>query len=92
MDTGPNSWKSNTRNYRRSTPDEKRQIVEETLPGGRSVTEIARSREANVNQVFDWRKQYLERRVQRQIASAQRSALPSGLQGKPSKKKRARPD
>jgi transposase len=51
------------RKYRRRTPDEKRQIVEETLSGGRSVAEIARSHEVNANQVFDWRKQYLEGRL-----------------------------
>jgi transposase len=49
--------------YRRRTPDEKRQIVEETLSSGRSVAEIARSHEVNANQVFDWRKQYLEGRL-----------------------------
>ncbi|CCD36274.2 putative transposition-related protein [Candidatus Paraburkholderia kirkii UZHbot1] len=51
------------RKYRRRTPDEKRQIVEETLTSGRSVAEIARSHEVNANQVFDWRKQYLEGRL-----------------------------
>ncbi|WP_233874807.1 IS66-like element accessory protein TnpA [Paraburkholderia adhaesiva] len=51
------------RKYRRRTPDEKRQIVEETLSSGRSVAEIARSHEVNANQVFDWRKQYLEGRL-----------------------------
>lgn len=51
------------RKYRRRTPDEKRQIVEETLSSGRSVAEIARSHEVNANQVFDWRKQYLKGRL-----------------------------
>ncbi|WP_459909651.1 IS66-like element accessory protein TnpA [Caballeronia sp. HLA56] len=51
------------RKYRRRTADEKRQIVEETLSSGRSVAEIARSHEVNANQVFDWRKQYLEGRL-----------------------------
>nr|WKF60898.1 hypothetical protein HUO10_005420 [Paraburkholderia busanensis] len=51
------------RKYRRRTLDEKRQIVEETLSGGRSVAEIARSHELNANQLFDWRKQYLDRRL-----------------------------
>jgi transposase-like protein len=49
--------------YQRRTRDEKRQIVEETLSSGRSVAEIARSHEVNANQVFDWRKQYLEGRL-----------------------------
>ncbi|MET3248782.1 transposase [Burkholderia sp. OAS925] len=51
------------RKYRRRTADEKRQIVEETLSSGRSVAEIARSHEVNANQVFDWRKQYLDGRL-----------------------------
>jgi transposase len=51
------------RKYRRRTVDEKRQIVEETLSGGRSVAEIARSHELNANQLFDWRKQYLDGRL-----------------------------
>ena len=51
------------RKYRRRTVDEKRQIVEETLSSGRSVAEIARSHEVNANQLFDWRKQYLDGRL-----------------------------
>ena len=51
------------RKYRRSTVDEKRQIVEETLSSERSVAEIARSHELNANQLFDWRKQYLDGRL-----------------------------
>ncbi|WP_454825134.1 IS66-like element accessory protein TnpA [Paraburkholderia xenovorans] len=51
------------RKYRRRTVDEKRQIVEETLSSGRSVAEIARSHELNANQLFDWRKQYLDGRL-----------------------------
>ncbi|WP_368860339.1 transposase [Caballeronia sp. BR00000012568055] len=51
------------RKYRRRTADEKCRIVEKTLTGGRSVAEIARSHEVNANQVFDWRKQYLEGRL-----------------------------
>ncbi|MEX3901047.1 transposase [Paraburkholderia sp. BR10954] len=51
------------RKYRRRTVDEKRQIVEEALSSGRSVAEIARSHELNANQLFDWRKQYLDGRL-----------------------------
>ena len=51
------------RKYRRRNVDEKRQIVEETLSSGRSVAEIARSHELNANQLFDWRKQYLDGRL-----------------------------
>ncbi|MDP9652060.1 MULTISPECIES: IS66-like element accessory protein TnpA [Paraburkholderia] len=51
------------RKYRRRTVDEKRQIVEEALSSGRSVAEIARSHDLNANQLFDWRKQYLDGRL-----------------------------
>ncbi|MBT2790087.1 transposase [Paraburkholderia strydomiana] len=51
------------RKYRRRTPNEKREIVEETLSSGRSVAEIARSHAVNANQVFDWRRQYVEGRL-----------------------------
>ncbi|MFM0212549.1 transposase, partial [Paraburkholderia sediminicola] len=51
------------RKYPRRTPDEKRQIVEETLSSGRSVAETARSHEVNANDVFDSPKQYLEGRL-----------------------------
>jgi transposase len=61
------------RKYRRRTPEEKRRIVEETLSSGRSVAEIARVHEVNANQVFDWRRQYLEGRLN---PTAQDSALP----------------
>jgi transposase len=37
---------------------EKRQIVEETLKPGASVSTVARSHDVNANQVFFWRKQY----------------------------------
>ena len=52
-----------TRRYRRRTVEEKCQIVRETLVPGRSVAEVARAHEVNANQVFDWRKQYLEGRL-----------------------------
>jgi transposase len=51
------------RKYRRRTVDEKRQIVDETLSSGRSMAEIARSHEVSANQLFDWRKQYLDGRL-----------------------------
>src|SRR5256885_9488303 len=42
----------------RST-QERRQIVEETLKPGASVSLVARAHDVNANQVFKWRKQYL---------------------------------
>jgi transposase len=38
--------------------EEKRQIVEETLKAGMSVSSVARARGINANQVFQWRKLY----------------------------------
>ena len=44
------------RRYR--TPQEKRQIVEQTLSSGMSVASVAREHGVNANQVFYWRKLY----------------------------------
>lgn len=40
------------------TPQEKRQIVEQTLSSGLSVASVAREHGVNANQVFYWRKLY----------------------------------
>jgi len=40
----------------------KRQIVEETLAGDRSVSQIARDHDVNANLVFRWRRAYREGR------------------------------
>src|SRR5262249_25892446 len=45
----------------RST-QERRQIVEETMKPGASVSLVARAHNVNANQVFHWRKQYREGR------------------------------
>ncbi len=37
---------------------ERRQIVEETLKPGASVSRVARAHDVNSNQVFHWRRQY----------------------------------
>jgi transposase len=42
--------------------EERRQIVEETLKPGASVSLVARAHDVNANQVFSWRKQYREGR------------------------------
>jgi transposase len=42
---------------------EKRQIVEETLKAGTSVSMVARAHDVNANQVFYWRKLYHEGRL-----------------------------
>lgn len=46
------------------TRQEKRQIVEQTLKPGASVSVVARAHEVNANQVFQWRKQYREGRLE----------------------------
>src|SRR5262252_7821127 len=40
------------------TKAERRQIVEETLKPGASVSRVARAHDVNANQVFGWRLQY----------------------------------
>ena len=40
------------------TKAERRQIVEETLKPGASVSRVARAHDVNTNQVFHWRRQY----------------------------------
>ena len=43
---------------------ERRQIVEETLKPGASVSIVARAHDVNANQVFKWRKQYQQGRLE----------------------------
>jgi transposase len=45
---------------RRRTVKERREIVEETLVPGVSVSRVARRHDVNANQVFYWRKLYRE--------------------------------
>ena len=45
-----------TRQFR--SKQERRQIVEETLKPGASVSVVARAHNVNTNQVFKWRQQY----------------------------------
>jgi transposase len=54
----PSSKSISQRRYRSAL--ERRQIVEETLRPGASVAIIARAHEVNANQVFCWRKLYLQ--------------------------------
>ena len=48
---------------RRRTIQERRQIVEETLQAGASVSRVARRHDVNANQLFYWRKLYREGRL-----------------------------
>ena len=54
---------------------ERRQIVEETLIPGASVSLVARAHDVNANQVFKWRKQYREGRLDTPANSKAASAL-----------------
>jgi transposase len=48
---------------RRRSIKERRDIVEETLQAGASVSRVARRHDVNANQVFYWRKLYREGRL-----------------------------
>ena len=48
------------RKQRRRSVQERREIVEETLVAGASVSRVARRHDVNANQVFYWRKLYRE--------------------------------
>jgi transposase len=51
------------RKIRRRSIKERRDIVEETLGAGASVSRVARRHDVNANQVFYWRKLYREGRL-----------------------------
>ena len=57
------------------TVEEKRRIVEETLRPGASVARVARAHGVNANQVFGWRQQYRQGRLERK-AGEEASLLP----------------
>jgi transposase len=48
---------------------EKRQIVEQTLKPGGLVSVVARAHDVNANQVFQWRKQYREGRLEAETSA-----------------------
>jgi transposase len=59
------------------TKEQRRQIVEETLKAGASVSLVARAHDVNANQVFKWRKLYREGQLEvRPAASAPGRLLP----------------
>lgn len=71
---------------------EKRQIVEQTLKPGGSVSVVARAHDVNANQVFQWRKQYREGRLETEAPAllpvkvtenAVQKARPAGQKSKP---------
>jgi transposase len=52
------------RKRRFRSKQERRQIVEETLKPGASVSLVARAHNVNTNQVFKWRRQYEQGRLE----------------------------
>jgi len=64
------------RNRRFRSKQERRRIVEETLKPGASVSLVARAHDVNANQVFKWRKQYREGRLDAAATSSTSSLLP----------------
>jgi len=61
-----------TRRFR--SKQERRAIVEESLKPGASVSLVARAHDVNANQVFKWRKQYREGRLE--ISATRNILLP----------------
>jgi transposase len=65
MDTPTQSIQLRGRERRRfRTVEEKRRIVEEALEPGVSVSRVARTHGVNANQLFSWRRLYLEGRLE----------------------------
>ena len=50
---------------RRFTNDFRCQVVEEALGGTASVSEVARRHDLNTNQLFNWRRRYLDGKLNR---------------------------
>jgi transposase len=60
MDTSERAVVKREPQRRRWPVGEKRQIVEQTLKPGASVARVALAHGVNANQVFSWRRQYLQ--------------------------------
>ena len=84
-----------TRQFR--SKQERRQIVEETLKPGASVSIVARAHNVNTNQVFKWRRQYQQGRLEAdrpdtallpvRISDATAAAVKSAIRNKSRRKK-----
>src|SRR5437667_11475115 len=61
--TEPAAGAKDDRARRFRSKQERRQIVEETLKPGASVSRVARAHDVNANQVFKWRRQYRDGRL-----------------------------
>ena len=67
---------------RHRTAAEKRQIVEETLAPGTSVSIVARRHDVNANQLFSWRRQYQKGELKDRKRSTP-GLIPVGIIGGP---------
>jgi transposase len=74
-DTAASAKDQRARRFR--SKQERRQIVEETLKPGASVSRVARAHDVNANQVFKWRRQFREGRLEIALSSTtHRTLLP----------------
>lgn len=69
MDTQDQALQVQAPRKRRRTIQEWREIVEETLVPGTSVSRVARRHDVNANQLFYWRKLYREGRLGSEAAT-----------------------
>ena len=67
---------TNDRARRFRSKQERRQIVEETFKPGASVSRVARAHDVNANQVFKWRRQYRQGRLEIAPSPTPRTLLP----------------
>ena len=65
--------------------EERRQIVEETMKAGASVSQVARAHDVNANQVFHWRRQYRQGWFDESESKASPSLLPVRISNTPDK-------
>jgi len=82
-----------TRRFR--SKEERRQIVEETMKPGASVAVVARAHDVNANQVFKWRREYRQGRLD--VAKPSAALVPvrisdaiSTMQAKPGRRGRTK--
>jgi transposase len=77
------------RRRRFRSKEERRQIVEETLKPGASVSLVARAHDINANQVFHWRRQYREGWFDKLDSKASSSLVPVKISNTPDKTRAA---
>ena len=75
MDTHPIKKIAKRPKRRRFSDQFKRQIVMQSLEPGASLSALALANELNTNQVFKWRRAYLQQQGDGPVAKAARNAL-----------------